>query len=287
LTAARSVGRLKHPAAAFFALTLTITYGLGLPVAAASHGLLPIRIPAAVGALAIAGPAIAALVLTGFEHGRLGVQRLLSRLLHWRVGAQWYLVALLTPPIIAISALGTYRFLAGVPPRIPAPLPRELAQIGAESPVTYALLAVFFVWGSLAEELGWRGYALPRLLGTYSALTASVIIGVVWAVWHLPLFLMNASAQASIPFGWYLLYALSLSVLFTWLYNNTGGSLLLATLFHAVIQASTVLLPMLPASAGDTRPYVLSALLTMLAALLVVLISGPAALSRKRRRIGS
>src|SRR6266511_5107279 len=147
LTAARSVGRLKHPAAAFFALTLTITYGLGLPVAAASHGLLPIRIPAAVGALAIAGPAIAALVLTGFEHGRLGVQRLLSRLLHWRVGAQWYLVALLTPPIIAISALGTYRFLAGVPPRIPAPLPRELAQIGAESPVTYALLAVFFVWG--------------------------------------------------------------------------------------------------------------------------------------------
>lgn len=274
----------KYPSATFFALTLTITYSIGLPVAAASHGLLPINIPTSIGALIMWVPAFVAIVLSGLQSGRSGLRQLLGKLFYWRVGILWYLVALLTPAAIALSALGLHAILGGTLPRFPAPLPEEFRQGGAPTLAVYVLLPIFFVLGSMGEEIGWRGYALPRLQVTYSALTASLLIGAVWAVWHLPLFLTSGATQSHIPMGWYLPYALAVAILFTWLYNNTNGSLLIATLFHAAIQATSVFIPILPAAAGNEQLYVLSIIITVVAALLVVLIFGPGSLSHSRDR---
>lgn len=268
----------KYPSATFFALTLAITYCIGLPVAAASHGLLLIEIPNSIGALALWGPALAAIILSVLQRGRSGLRELLGPLSYWRVGILWYLVALLAPAAIALSALGLHVTLGGALPRFPAPLPEELGQGGGPTVAVYLPLAVYFVFVSMGEEIGWRGYALPRLQLAYSALTASLIIGAVWAVWHLPLFLMD-EPHSQIPIGWYLPSTLAMAVLFTWLYNSTNGSLLIATLFHATIQVTNVFIPILPAAAGDERPYVLSVVITVVAALLVVLVFGPRSLS--------
>lgn len=272
----------KYPSATFFALTLAITYCIGLPVAAASHGFLTIHIPVSIGALAIYVPALVAIVLVGLQGGRPGLRQLLGPLSYWRVGISWYAVALLAPAAIALSALGLHVILGGTLPRFPAPLPEELGQDGTPAVAVYFLIPAYFVLASMGEEIGWRGYALPRLQLTYSALTASLIIGFVWAVWHLPLSLTSGATQSQIPMAWYLPNTLALAVLFTWLYNSTDGSLLIATLFHATIQVTNVFIPILPAAAGDEKPYVLSVIITMLAALLVVIIFRSGALSRRR-----
>lgn len=275
---------MKYPSATFFALTLAITYCIGLPVAAASRGLLPIDIPVSVGGLVIWVPALAAIILSALQSGRSGLRRLLGKLFFWRVGVLWYLVALLAPAAIALSALGLHAILGGTLPPFPAPLPGEFGQVGGPTVAVYLLLAVYFVLASMGEETGWRGYALPRLQVTYSALTASLLIGGVWAVWHLPLFLTSGATQSQIPIGWYLPSILAMAVLFTWLYNSTNGSLLIATLFHATIQLTNVFIPILPTAVGGERPYVLSVIITVVAALLVVLLFGPGSLSHRRRR---
>lgn len=103
---------LKYPSATFLALTLAITYGIGLPIAAASHGLLRVDIPATLSGLAlyvaIWGPALAAVVLSGLHSGRTGLRQLLGQLVNWRVGILWYLVALLTPAAPSLLQLWDY-----------------------------------------------------------------------------------------------------------------------------------------------------------------------------------
>lgn len=274
----------KYPSATFFALTLAITYCIGLPVAAVSHGLLPVDIPVSIGALALWGPALAAIILSALQSGRSGLRELLGPLFYWRVGILWYVVALLAPAAIAFAALGAHAILGGALPRFPAPLPEEFDQGSGPTVAVYLLLPVFFILFSMGEEIGWRGYALPRLQVTYSALSASLLIGVVWAVWHLPLFLMGGTTQSQIPISWYLPSTLAIAVLFTWLYNNTNGSLLIATLFHTTIQVTNVFIPILPAAAGNEQPYVLSVIITVAAALLVVAIFGPGSLLHGRGR---
>jgi membrane protease YdiL (CAAX protease family) len=277
---------LKYPSATFLALTLAITYGIGLPIAAASHGLLRVDIPATLGGLAlyvaIWGPALAAVVLSGLHSGRTGLRQLLGQLVNWRVGILWYLVALLTPAAIAVAALGLHAIVGGPLPRFPGPLPQEFSQAGMPSVTIYLLLPVFFILGSMGEEIGWRGYALPHLQVMNSALTASLLVGVVWAAWHLPLFLTSGTTFSQIPFGWFMLSILGMSVLLTWLYNNTNGSLLIATLFHAALQATNVFL--LSVATMDQRLYALSVFITVVAALLVVLLFGPVSLSRRHGR---
>jgi membrane protease YdiL (CAAX protease family) len=95
-------------------------------------------------------------------------------------------------------------------------------------------LQVFLVGGG-NEALGWREFALPRLQRSYSAFTASLLIGVCWFAWHLPLFLVAGSSQAGVPVAYYGIAVIALSVVFTWLYNETGGSDLLTMLLHAPV----------------------------------------------------
>jgi membrane protease YdiL (CAAX protease family) len=132
------------------------------------------------------------------------------------------------------------------------------------------------------EEIGWRGYALPKLQARHGALIASLIIGVIWAFWHVPKFLTAGSAQ-DYSFWLYLLDTIALAILFTWVYNNTKSSLLLVTLFHAALNTSAVFLPIIPAAIGDVRPTLIAIGLHCLAAIIVVIVTGPARLSRSQK----
>jgi uncharacterized protein len=157
-------------------------------------GLLPIRIPPALtgylnSAAILLGPTLAALIMTAVTEGSTGVARLLARLVLWRVGIQWYVFALLGIPLIML--LGTVAYSRDLP---------NLAALGAPSYLlsyltTYILVLV--LGGPLFEEPGWRGFALPRIERLHGPLLASLILGVLWALWHLPEFLVPLWAASS------------------------------------------------------------------------------------------
>jgi CAAX protease family protein len=203
--------------APFFLLAFAITWGLQIPGVLAQRGLLPgapaMYLPFA--ALGLFGPLVAAVVLTRREGGTAALKELGARLLRFRVHPGFYFAALVVPGGLLASLL----FL--------------LNRAGREGPVAYLPsggMLVFAVVISVAEEVGWRGYALPRLEEKFGAFAASGLIGVVWYAWHLPMF----AGQGVSPslFLVMLLYFTGASLFLTWLHDATGGSLLLAVLAH-------------------------------------------------------
>lgn len=201
----------------FFALTLAITSALQLPAVAAKAGLLPggtgPYMPLVV--LGVFGPACAALWLTRRDEGATGVRRLLSKLSAYQVAAHWYLIGLLLPGLMLALGCAALRVAGHGETIFFTPGPGRLA-VG---------LVI-----CVGEELGWRGYALPRLQRSLGPVAASGAIGIVWTLWHIPMFL-----GADVPLNLLPVMFLQLiggSLMFTWIYNRTGGSLLLAVLAH-------------------------------------------------------
>jgi membrane protease YdiL (CAAX protease family) len=146
----------------------------------------------------------------------------------WRVKPQWY-VAALGLPVLLNAASAVILVPIGVTIRFAPP------QIGE---YIFNFLLVLLLAGGL-EEFGWRGFALPRLQGTYGALGASLIIGIVWSTWHLPLYVLG-DVQSYIPLVLFSLQTIPEAIFLTWLYNNTGGSVLLCMLFHTVSNITTL-----------------------------------------------
>ncbi len=176
------------------------------------------------------GPSFAAILLSGIENGKLGIIELLSRWKIWKVGIQWYLVVILIPLTTRALAIIIYVLFTGKNPQI---------KFNVFFLVIF-LLAI--IGGPLAEETGWRGYFLPKLMKNQSALTSSIIIGIIWSFWHIPMFFLPGIA---IPGAidvfvliQYVLKLTSIAVLFTWVYINTKGSIFLAFLFHNIFNSS-------------------------------------------------
>lgn len=211
----------RHPVATFFALTFAVTWALWLP-------LIPLRdqMPAGLAfLLTLLGslvPSTVAILLVARQHGHAEVQRLLRRLLLWRVGIGWYL-AILALAALAVLAVWVSALLGAPAPVIVTTIPAALS----------LFLFSIFPGSAMGEELGWRGYALPTLQAGRSALAASLIVGAAWGTYHLPLFLLGLPNR---PLALFLPFALSsviMSIFYTWMYNGTGGSLLIAVLLHA------------------------------------------------------
>lgn len=217
----------------FFTLAYLFTWANWLPQALASRGLVDIDLPQAIAIIAGYGPALAAIVVTTMQNGRTGLKRLISRLFLWRVGFQWYLIVLLLPLVIKSIAVGLYLLAGGQPIQFTTSL--QLAPPNAPMWQNILMLLLLFTLGfdGLGEELGWRGFALPRLLSRYSALMASLILGFFWAAWHLPYAFTVGSAISGVPLYLYFFTVMGLSVLYTWVFKHTEGSVLLAILFHA------------------------------------------------------
>jgi membrane protease YdiL (CAAX protease family) len=199
-------------------------------------------------------PTLAAVVLTLSGEGLHGLRGLLGRLFVWRVNVRWYLFALLWPPTISLATTAVYVLSGGGVPNFSNPpflevypLPPELAAISPWPLLPFVFLQYVLLSSPMGEEIGWRGYALPRMQSEWSALRASLVLGFLWGVWHLPLYLTAGHPISEEFFGWFLLGIIADAILFTWLYNSTGGSLLLAVLFHASIAVTGLFL--IPAEA--------------------------------------
>ena len=224
------------------------------------------------------GFVVASIVATWVVDGRGGVRALLQRFLIWRVGLRWYAVILLGWAAVDLTAIALHVVLGGPVPDFSHPFAVRIMPPGMNLWAAAPLFLLFAAFTN-AEEIGWRGYALPRLQARHGALAATLVIGIVWAFWHVPKFLTAGSAQDSYPFWVYVVDTTTKAVVFTWVFNSTRGSLLAVTLLHASLNTSSIFLPILPAAAGDVRPMLIAVGLHCAAAVVIVLATGPARLS--------
>jgi len=166
-------------------------------------------------------PSLTAIAMTAIHEGGAGLRRLLRRVVQVRLGWRWYLAAVVVVVLGTAGQIAAIRLLGGA-----FDLSQYIVQLGSALPL--------ILLGPLSEELGWRGYALGRLQTRMGALTSSVVIGIVWALWHLPLFFMVGTSQneSNASFLAFAVAVVATSVLYTWLYNNTGGSIWSAVFLH-------------------------------------------------------
>jgi len=220
------------------------------------------------------GPSLVAILLTLITEGKEGLIKLVKKVFIWRVNFYWYLFVLFSFAIIIILSLGIFSFISDESSVFKTLIKWQLL-------LPYFLLN-FFLGGPLGEELGWRGYALPILQKKYNALMSSIIIGIFWTLWHLPLFFSPESQLSATPIPLFFLFNTSSSILFTWVYNNTNGSVLLCLLFHTSNNFFSAIFSVMPKSSGSSIPIYLITGLLMITALAVIYKAGPAKLSRNK-----
>ena len=250
---------------AYFVLVFVFSWIFTIPAALSGVNLTESPLLIVVYALGGLGPGVAAILLTYFSRDPVVWRDYWSRIVDFkRIPLRWYgVIFLLVPAITATAALMDW-FLGG------RGIELEMAGRFLQQPLLILPLALFYlIFGPLPEEIGWRGYALDRLQARSSALTSSLILGVVWALWHLPQFLVKGTYQESLGFGsrsfWiFMLNIMVISILYTWIYNNTGRSTLSAILFHFVVNFTGELFAL------SARAEVLSFGLTVLTAVLIV-----------------
>jgi len=219
------------------------------------------------GVVSTLGPLVAAFAVTGITEGREGVRKLWRRFWDLRLPGAWLLVSLVAPFLLVV-----------VPRLIVVPLGYPLYLGWAAQPfmVLGWVLNNFTRSGGMSEEFGWRGYALPRLQARWSAVVSSIVLGAIWAVWHVPLWFLAGSSQQGTSFWLFLVNQILMSVLYTWVANNARGSILVAVVFHA---AANTVAQMFPGSADNLFYW----LVLGLTVVVVVLVYGPRTLMRRQR----
>jgi membrane protease YdiL (CAAX protease family) len=207
---------------AFFVLTYVLSWAIWATALAFQNGLLDWRLPG--DPLSYLAVTVAALTITALSAGSKGVKDLFRRMILWRVHVKWYLAALLIPGIPAVVAMVTYAALGGS------------HDVGALVPASaiVPLLLTQTLLHLLTEELGWRGFALPRLRARFGSLVAGVVLGLLWGAWHIPMFFVAGTRQ-TYPFLGFVVLIVSISVIMTWIFDRTRGSILIAALFHAAM----------------------------------------------------
>jgi len=227
----------RHSVLLYFVLTFVLSWGSIISVVGPGVKKLPdAQLPLVYLAI-LAGPSSAGLLLTGLVDGWVGFRALLSRLLRWRVEARWYAVALLTAPLLATTVSFALALFSS------AFLPSIIMTDAKASLLLFSLLVGLLV--GVFEELGWTGFAVPRLRLRYNILVTGLIVGFLWGAWHFLLFRESDSFSSGLAlallvgrlFSWLPAYR----VLLVWVYDRTG-SLLMAMLMHASLVASTLLL---------------------------------------------
>jgi membrane protease YdiL (CAAX protease family) len=242
----------RRPLIAYFALAFAGTWLVLLPAALSQGlyglGLLPFAVPEEAAFLlvmlsAYTGPLLAAIVVTAAIEGRAGLRRLRSQIGLWRVGLVWWLIALLAPAAIWLAAYSAV--LNGLP----------LLNLIREWPLLLTAflpnLLIGLLLPSLGEETGWRGFALPRLQQRYGPVAATLILGTLHSFWHLPAFFTAGLGPFAGPkFVAFLLTGAAATFLYTWLFNNARGSVLIAIFFHSSFNAAANLVgQLIPADA--------------------------------------
>jgi membrane protease YdiL (CAAX protease family) len=227
----------------FFPLTFALTWTAWFVSAALAGpndtGFFGVRGP--IFLVGVFAPALVAIALTMTE-GHAGVWRLLARIGRWQVRTRWYVFAVGYLAAVKLAAALVHRVAIGAWP------------LFGDTPVPLMLGAILLsTWAQAGEEIGWRGFALPRLAKQLGLGGASILLGVIWALWHLPLFFLPGTGSDGQSFPLYLLHVTALSVAMAWLYWKTGRSLLLVMLMHASVNNTTDIVH--TAVLGATNPF--------------------------------
>jgi membrane protease YdiL (CAAX protease family) len=219
----------------FFLIAFGWSWFVNLPriLAAAGWCSIPAWLSTGLGYIAVLGPSLAAFGLTGWETGKEGIGSLWRRGWQMRFYKNWLLPAIVIMPCCGLLTLGMVTAMGGRIPWELASPPSMLVPVGL----------LIWLFGALPEEYGWRGYALDRLQKQMTPLTASLVLGLVWSMWHLPLHFIPGTTQAAIPVWEFSAQMVILSILYTWLHNHSGGSILVAGIFHAMGNITGALLP--------------------------------------------
>jgi membrane protease YdiL (CAAX protease family) len=261
----------NHSLLAYFILAYAFSWIIGIPLALKAQGIIQVQIPFSLHYLIAYGPMLSALLVTGLTSGSTGLQKLLDRITKWRVRLGWWLFAV-TPFVFYFLAATVLWVIQGNPINLNA-----LGEIDFLPPLGLISLPLWILTFGIGEETGWRGFALPRLQKGRSALSATVILWIVWAFWHLPLFFY--SYPISVLPG-FLIGLLAGSITFTWLYNSTKGSVLMTALWHGAFNFTTACVS---CKAGVGAAAVSTAV--MIWAVLIVLIFKTANLSNSRKQV--
>jgi membrane protease YdiL (CAAX protease family) len=180
------------------------------------------------------GPTISAIFLTYRKNGMASVKKLLKRGIQYKIGWKWYVPILLLNPIVIFLGFSGAMIFTGQTAAL-----LDISLIGTFIVMFIMLIPIMLPGGPLNEEFGWRGYALDRMQSQWNPVISSIILGLIWALWHLPLFFVDGMSQnlllTYVPISalLFFLQVPTFSILYTWLHNNTGGSILTAILFHA------------------------------------------------------
>src|SRR5215208_6162757 len=266
----------RHPLILFFVLAYAYSWAVWAPAVLLSRGSSEPQTSALLHLAGGLGPMASAFVVTALAGGYAGIRELLGRVVRWRVGVGWWIVAVVGPVILFFIAAAISWLLFGGWP--------ELGEFGRSEEFAFLGLIPYWVaniiFFGFGEEVGWRGFALPRFqTGRRSALLATLILSLIWAAWHIPLFsfvMGYKSMGLAGVLGW-LFSIVTGSVLLAWIYNSTGGSVLIVAIFHGTLDMA------INSPAGPELVNVMGALVTIWG-LAVLAWGGPKHLSRRRRK---
>jgi membrane protease YdiL (CAAX protease family) len=230
----------SHPVLSYFVLAFAISWGGILPIIG-GVGAIPgtaeqtTKLFPAVYLVTVAGPSLAGLLLTGLTGGWTAFRELGSRLLKWRVGARWYAVALLTTPLTVMATLLSLSLIS------PEFLPGFLTTSVKASMLQFGFVASLGLLTGLLEELGWTGFAIPRLLGRHGVLATGLFVGLLWGAWHFLSNIWGSGTSSGVPLALFMPAILfsflpPYRMLMVWVYDRTE-SLLVAILMHASLVA--------------------------------------------------
>src|ERR687890_1913143 len=262
----------RHPIITFFVLAYALAWIIESPLVFLTDSLTDTQV-LVVQILSSNVPSVVAIMLTAIVLGRGALRKLLGRLLIWRVNPLWYLVVFLGPVALVGGVVPLNALLGGPALSLGMPL------LGAAIFFGFSI----FPGSALGEEIGWRGYVLPRLQSRMSALSAALLIAPIWGLWHLPLWSTGDPVKTPTFYVAFFASVFPMSILLTWVYNSTGGSLLMVVLAHATFNLP-ITLTIDDLGTGGRVPSLLYFGLLAVAAVVVVIWAGPEHLSRKRKK---
>ncbi len=257
--------------ARFFLITFVFSWLIWLPGVFIPNFFIPAKALEILGAL---GPVVAAFYLTARAEGKDGIKRIVAS----AFGAKCKWSFLIWSSVMLLGLHAASRVIYGLF-STDLPVSEMLASPAALIPL---FIVMFLLGGGVNEEIGWRGYALDRLQTTYNALLSSLLLGVVWIVWHFPVFFLPGTNQSLIPFWLFTLTVLPLGVMMTWVYNNTNRSIFAAAFFHTIGNLSHELFRVMPTEASPSLTgFVILTVLYYVAAIVIALVFGAKTLQRQ------
>jgi len=255
----------------FFILAIVVSGIFAIPLLLSIYNVIPIELPGVLGLIAALGSSIAAVIVASLADGKTELGKLWGGLKKWRVHPLWYLFAIFVNTVMILLAMGLFALFGGSFPSISEKLPKLLP------------IAVFLtIQAGLGEEIGWRGFATPKLQERFSGLTAILIVSGVWLVWHIPLFFVPEGLQANIwneigflpAVAFYGINLIAQSIIYTWSYNSTGGSVVMPIFLHGSLNWSAWFLSMEDIPSVGMMPLMLFLIIEVVVAIIIVIVSG-------------